>query len=370
MHTMIINHLNNYNNNYQKLNKLSFKSVSEEKLNTRDIIIKAEEETLKDFPDSVMIPAGSWITHANFDNQSDFDTTVLVPFTNPALMESKYLKIREKLRQKLKQKFKERGDAPENTELILSYVNVFPPPKLKSIFHSHPEFLSLTNIDRLNLSDKTEDTDIGLWQTEALVASHLKKEGELLFNKTREKNGEIDHIELYKNKKGSFSRFQTILKERGIVIPQESRLYLSDKLKVIDQFIDILNNGKPLNVRTFDKYTKRIDKFLNQESINDIYFISQDPNKVTREPNGPKKPKKDKFDKRLKTELEFIESYNNLKGTLNTLTSERRDNISTKERKKILEQLKKFKELSLELLASPNTRIFGVNEKESKTFKQ
>lgn len=335
--------INNYGYKNNPMGFKSAKSEANEAQKTSQLVIDASKAALENHPGSIIVPSGSWMTGQGFDPRySDRDITLLQPHTQAgspeesyAAMESEYCNLRETITEELKKRFKA-GELDET----LAYVNAFPTPQIQNLFDSHDQFIAFTNADSLNLNG-SQDNDTGLWGVGGLVASHIRKEGWFMYI---DKEGKVQFKEISSN----LGLFNRLLDERDIKMPKEEKIYLSDKLKIIDGFIEYLDRPEPVNKRTFYKYTKRIQKFFNENSTNDMIFASHDP----------KKTGKSKFKEREQLEKEFEERYRDLLQPLALISQHPNEEIPDKLRQETYAKLLKFKAVSQEILQSPSLKTF------------
>ncbi len=306
------------------------------------VAINSAIESMKDDKNIAFIPAGSWITQINYDpNLSDHDFTMLMPKGNSYnKMEAEIFDVRENIKKSAIKRLKSHKiDEKTIQEKILPSINIFPTPQVQECFNSYDQFIDLTNL-KISIHD-TKDVDTGLWKMKGLVRNHLENEGSLLFLK---EDGTTQLSRIKDNK----DQFLKYLADNNIYIQPESTLYSSDKLNIINEFIQKLQNSSELDTRSFFKYLNRIKKFFFTESVNDLFLISNDPRKNSKE----------KFQTRILLEQEYQDQFRKITNSLDEVKNLSKDNVPNQFAADTLKELKKFKILAEDVLSWPTLRSF------------
>lgn len=313
-----------------------------------NVTLNSAIETLKSFDGVSLLPSGSWMgglynpsTGKGYvPKLSDHDITVLTPNMPYHSMEATVYDVKNCMNETVQNKLEFHKIRKGNDYgRILSLINIFPPPQIQECFNSYQQFRDCTNL-KLSLH-KRIDTDKGLWQMSGLLLSHFENEGNLLY---LNKDGALRFYPIKQNKSG-FSRY---IKQKGIYIPEGGVLYASDKLKIINEFIETMQRNTKMHTKTFFKYLQRINKFFFIDAKDDLFLIADDERKNTQP----------RFQKRVKVEREYREQYNKILRMFNELKISTQAFLPEEFIKITLKNLKTFSELSLEVLKWPTLRGF------------
>lgn len=307
----------------------------------RNITLNTANKTIKMHPDICILPSGSWITNVNYDPAlSDHDITLLIPKKPYPVMEAETYDIKEFIKKEIIKKL-ETHKIKQKAALnkILPSINIFPTPLIKDCFDSYQQFRDFTNL-KLSLHN-TVDPDTGLWKMKGLLTKHFENEGILIYSKDK---GSLDSIKIKDNK----SKFFKVLSEKDIYMPKDSTLYNSQKLEIINEFIDKLKDNPEMNKKSFFKYLERVRKFFFTESNNDLFPIVDDARKNTQK----------RFEKYVKEDLEFQELYKHILTKFDELKGLKPDMLPEQFQKESLKLLLNFKDISTEILRRPTLRGF------------
>ncbi len=328
----------------------AFRAHNSESLKIKELVLNSAQKTLDKYPDISIVPAGSWMTNKGFDPKySDYDMSIIIPGENNSKDESsiysKYSKIENRfrdVRETLKEnitKELEKNNIPK--ERALNSINVFPPPQIKNCFDSYEQYKNFTGL-KMNLGEG-KDHDIGLWGVENAVKSHFINDGSYLY---KDKNGKTQSFIIQKDP----NRCEKLLEKSNVWMVKDSQIYLSDKLKIINQYTNHLKISKNIDERSFFKYTQRINKLINQKTVDDLFLVSNDPKKL-----------KDKnFKERIDFEKKFEENHKELSEALEKIANNNKS-IDEDLRTQIIEKLMKFQANSQKILAAPSLKPFKTN---------
>lgn len=329
---------------------MNVQTVLQENVSDRNFIknvsLNSAQDTLRELganSHTALLPSGSWVTNQGYNPRlSDHDLTILIPNNDSYhKMEANVNDIRQIFKTYLIQRLKKHKvkESDIHTKHLTS-VNLYAPPKVKDIFESYDQFRQLTNL-KLSLHDNI-DYDKGLWQMKGVLKQHFENEGQLLFI---DKYGKVKSFIVKDNKKG----FYDFVKQNNIEIPKDSAFYDSHKLKILNEFIEILKANNELPMKQFYKYLQRIRKFLVKDAQGDLFLIANDPAKRNSK----------KFEKLINTELQFQNQF----AKINRIFKEFGINaqyLDEKVGKLMLKELKTFQELSVEMLKRPLIRGFKL----------
>lgn len=306
-----------------------------------NIVLNSAADVLREDKKIAFLPSGSWVTGNGYDRSlSDHDLTVLVPDSSYPKMEKRIADIKALLRDVMVKRLRAVKVSDKSIyESMLPSVNVFPTPKIQNCFDSYPQFKEYTNLN-ISLSQIQEDADKGLWQMKGMMTKHFEDEGHLIY---LDQNGKLKNVEIKPNKK----QFYKYLEKNNIDMPSAEPFFFSQKIKILNEFIDILKANKEISPREFFKYLQRIQKFFFKDSQNDLFLIGQDENK-----SG-----KIKYQKLIEQERQFESKYSEI---IESFKQSRGLNAYSFEQylSKTLNNLKLFQEFSLELLKRPILRGF------------
>lgn len=238
----------------------------------KNMLFSCLYKTFDDFKDKkiAFLPAGSFITGVNFDPEwSDYDTTILTENDSYPKMEALICDVRESVGDKALYHLEKDGYGRKEKKHILSVINLYATPKVKDVYPSYKEFIKYTNL-KISLG---EDHDTGVWLP-GVLQEHFLKEGNLIY---RDEQGQPKQIRI----KDNIEFFYKFAEDNNIEVPKTQIFYTSDKLKLISEFTDALENKFNRNARNARKYYLRVKKFLKIPSVNDLYEISKDDRKNT-----------------------------------------------------------------------------------------
>lgn len=310
-----------------------------------NVTINSAIDTLQDFKDdSAFIFSGSWVRGYGYDPRlSDHDLTTITKDESYSAMEKKIYDMKECLDINVIKRLK-KHKIPEKKiyYLIRPSIKDYPTPRVQNCFDSYSQFRKYTNLN-INLNKYVEDTDKGLWQMKGLMTSHFENEGQLIYF---DKKNQLINFKIKDNKK----LFYSFVKEKDIYIAPKEPLFFSQKISILNEFIDTLKENKNISPRTYFKYLQRIQKFFFKDSQNDLFNVSDDVNKMN----------KPKFKKMIENEKLFYSTYNNLMDDFTKSSLSDRDCINDNIVKNSLEKLLRFKELSFEMLKRPVLRGFKI----------
>lgn len=311
----------------------------------KNIALNSAIETMHSNKRVSFLPAGSWITCLNYDPLlSDHDFTMLLPDDSTYnKQEAEIYDTKECLKNSAIKRFKAHGIKESVIEeKLLPSINIFPTPKVQECFNSYNQYINCTNL-KISLHDKI-DNDTGLWRMKGVVANHLQNEGNLLYLK---KDGSVGFFEI----KNNIPEFKKYLNKNGIYMQKESKLYSSDKLNIINEFISKMQQNTPMDKRGFYKYLNRVKKFFFVESENDLFLVSQDPRKSSNE----------KFAQRIKIEKEYKDQFEQIVQNFKILKEGSQNELPEEFTKETLKKLRKFKTLAEEILSWPTLRGFKIH---------
>ncbi len=336
-----------------KTNSINFKgrkslTILPEKPSQQDfignVVVNSAAELCNENKQLSFIPAGSWITGQNYDRKlSDHDITILLPNNKKySQQEADVFDIRNEMKKIITEKLVSHN-IPEKDieEEILQSINIFPTPQIQGIFDSYDQFIKSTNL-KISL-DKQTDADKGLWQMKGVVVNHFKNEGTFL---TTDDNSKIQYFRI----KDNTEKFDSFVKTKGFYFPMESEIYTSDKLKIINEFIEKLNSSEDVSIRSFHKYLQRIFKFIVAPSRDDLFMVSNDPRKQLLP----------KYASRIETETEYKNLFTKMSNEFNLVKKLSQVELSDSFRDTTIENLTKFKSLAEEIMSWPSLRKFPL----------
>lgn len=324
-----------------KISASSYPEIPGRRDFVKNVLVNSAAEILKDDKKTAFLPSGSWVTGKGYDTKlSDYDLTILVPDSSYPKMEKKVVDTKEHLKEVVTRKLKGHN-LPERKiyEEILPSINVFPTPRIQNCFDSYPQFRTYTDLN-ISLNPAREDSDKGLWQMKGMMTKHFENEGGLIYFQ----DGQINNISIRQNK----PLFYDVLQQQNIDMPSAEPFFFSQKIKILNEFIDILKSNKELSPREFFKYLQRIQKFFFKDSKNDLFLVIKDENKKD----------KVKYQKLTEQEKLFEAKYSEIIQSFKQSQKARNPYSVEQYLTKTLENLKLFQELSLELLKRPVLRGF------------
>lgn len=324
--------------------KVSFNSYPETSTRrdfVKNVLVNSAAEVLKDDKRIAFLPSGSWVTGRGYEPRlSDYDLTILVPDSSYSKMEKKVVDIKEHLKEIVTARLKKHNIKEQTIyEEVLPSINVFPTPRIQNCFDSYPQFREYTDLN-ISLNPAREDSDKGLWQMKGMMSKHFEDEGSLIYFQ----DGQIHNMLIKKNK----PLFYGVLHKQNIDMPSAEPFFFSQKIKILNEFIDILKANKELSPREFFKYLQRIQKFFFKDSKNDIFPIRSDENKSS----------KAKYQKLVEQEKLFEAKYAEIIKSFKQSPNVQNPYLIEQYLAKTLENLKLFQEFSLELLKRPVLRGF------------
>lgn len=304
----------------------------------KNVVLNATAEILQDDKQISFLPSGSWVTGKGYDAAlSDHDLTILVPNSSYPKMEKRIVDVKEELKELVVARLKSHK-VQENKIYtgILPSINIFPTPKIQNCFDSYSQYREYTNL-KINLNSAQEDADKGLWQMKGMMTKHFEEEGNLVYLQ----DGKVKNIRI-KNNKDKFYRY---LNKNKVDMPNAEPFFFTQKIKILNEFIEILKTNKDISPREFFKYLQRVQKFFFRDANNDLFLFTKDTEKSNNI----------KYQKLIAQEKRFESKYNEIiegfKESKNTGSADRYWS-------KTLENLKLFQEFSLELLKRPILRGF------------
>lgn len=307
----------------------------------KNVIVNSTAEILKDDKKISFLPSGSWVTGRGYDpNLSDYDLTILVPNSSYPKMEKRVADTKKRLKEIVTRKLKG-FNLPEKGiyEEVLPSINVFPTPKIQNCFDSYPQFREYTDLN-ISLNPSREDSDKGLWQMKGMMTRHFEDEGGLIYFQ----NGQIHNVRIKQNK----PLFYDVLQKQNIDMPSAEPFFFTQKIKILNEFMDILKSNKDLSPREFFKYLQRIQKFFFKDSKNDLFLVSEDKNKKN----------KIKYQKLIEQEKLFEAKYAEIIASFKQSKNTQNPYIIEQYLSRTLDNLKLFQEFSMELLKRPVLRGF------------
>lgn len=302
----------------------------------KNIIVNSTAEILKDDKKISFLPSGSWVTGKGYDpTLSDYDLTILVSNSSYSKMEKRVVDTKKILKEFVTRRLKgfnfpERGIYEE----VLPSINVFPTPKIQNCFDSYLQFREYTDLN-ISLNPAKEDSDKGLWQMKGMMTRHFEDEGSLIYFQ----NGQIHNIRIKQNK----PLFYDVLQKQNIDMPSAEPFFFTQKIKILNEFIDILKSNKDLSPREFFKYLQRIQKFFFKDSKNDLFLISEDKNKKGQI----------KYQKLVEQEKLFEAKYAEIIDSFKQSKKAQNPYVIEQYLSRTLDNLKLFQEFSMELLKRP-----------------
>lgn len=310
-----------------------------------NVTINSAIDTLQDFrTDSAFLPSGSWVRGFGYDpTLSDHDLTILTMDKSYSEMEKKVYDIKESLGQNLTNRLKKHNISEEKIyNEILPSIKIFPTPKVQNCYDSYSQFYEFTNLN-INLNKNKPDTDKGLWQMKGLMTSHFENEGQLILF---DKKNKLFNFRI----KDNIKLFYDFTKKKDIHIAPKEPLFFSQKIAILNEFIDVLKDNKDISPRSYFKYLQRIQKFFFKDAQNDLFNISNDENKVN----------KPKFKKKIEDEKLFYSTYDSLMLDFKNSNFSNTEYVSDNIIKNSLEKLLKFKDISIEMLKRPIIKGFKI----------
>lgn len=322
------------------------------------IIFNAAAKTVQEHGGCAILASGSWTDELSkpFNKNSkynrkfsDHDATIFIPDINKyptaqqnyAAMEEKIFNIKELFKTNVISESK-LHNIPEKIifDVVLTSTKCFSTPKHQNCFDSYSQFRKYTKLN-INLNPDKKDTDKGIWKL-GLMTDHFEKTGHIIL---LDKNGKLTNFRISNNLK----LFYDYVKENNIHIAPKEPLLFTQKITILNEFIDILKENKGVHPRTYFKYLQRVQKFFFKDSDNDLFTIADDINK-----NNPK------FEKIIKEEQLFNSICDKLMLSFTQLDFQNKEYISEKLIKKSLKQLNDFKEISLKMLKRPSLKGFRL----------
>lgn len=308
----------------------------------KNVVLNSARVVLEDNKKLAFLPSGSWMTDSGYDcSLSDHDLTILVPDASYQKMEEEICTTKRALKEIVCKRL-EAHKIPEKAiyDRILPSINIFPTPRVQNCFDSYSQFREYTNLN-INLIPNGEDTDKGLWQMKGMMTKHFENEGRLIY---LENDGALKNIAIKRNKK----QFYRYMEQKDIHMPSAEPFYLTQKIKILNEFIELLNTNKGISPRAFFKYLQRVQKFFFADTQNDIFMVANDINKKDSV----------KYKKIVEEENLFKSQSAKIIENFRTSKLSKQPFISEQYEKKMLENLKRFQEISLELLKRPVLRGF------------
>ena len=342
---MKISPINMKNISFKGKRDITFREVPSSPDFIGNVALNSAVETMKQYDNLSFLPSGSWISGVNFDPKlSDHDLTILLPQDSSfQKMEAKIFDSKECFKDLAVKKFRAHKVPDEQIySQILPSINIFPPPQFKECFNSYDQFREFTNL-KISLHD-SNDPDKGLWQMKNTIVKHFENEGSLLY---KTQGGSVDVYRI----KGKTGQFFDYVDQNGIYMPKDSTLYSSDKLKIINEFVDKMRINPQMDNRSFYKYLNRVKKFFFMDSQNDLFSFENDP----RKNHNPK------FEKKLAVEKEFKKQLDIIFHGFSQVKSSEDNILPEKYATQALKDLELFKRLSEEILSWPVIKGFKLN---------